>query len=43
MIYSFIKIGEKSKNQTEVNIDGQEVFMLNKGEYVKVRQRHEFK
>lgn len=32
-----LKIGEKSKNQTEVNIDGQEVFMLNKGEYVKVR------
>ncbi|KAL0138203.1 ATP-NAD kinase-like domain-containing protein [Mucor lusitanicus] len=32
-----LKIGEKSRSQTEVSIDGQEIFMLHKGEYVKVR------
>ncbi|KAG1137474.1 hypothetical protein G6F37_005872 [Rhizopus arrhizus] len=32
-----LKIGENSKNPTEVSIDGHEIFMLNKGEYVKVR------
>ncbi|CEG68987.1 hypothetical protein RMATCC62417_05140 [Rhizopus microsporus] len=32
-----LKIGENTKNPTEVSMDGQEIFMLNKGEYVKVR------
>lgn len=30
------QIGDKSRSQTEVSIDGQEIFMLHKGEYVKV-------
>ncbi|GAA5797922.1 hypothetical protein HPULCUR_003318 [Helicostylum pulchrum] len=32
-----LKIGDKSRSQIEVSIDGQEIFMLHKGEYVKVR------
>ncbi|CAO3623308.1 unnamed protein product [Mucor hiemalis] len=32
-----LKIGDKSRSQIEVSIDGQEIFMLQKGEYVKVR------
>jgi NADH kinase len=31
-----LKIGDRSRSQVEVSIDGQEVFLLNKGEYVKV-------
>ncbi|KAI8064338.1 ATP-NAD kinase-like domain-containing protein [Gilbertella persicaria] len=31
-----LKIGEKSQSEVEVSIDGQEIFMLHKGEYVKV-------
>jgi NADH kinase len=33
-----LKIGEKSRSQIEVSIDGQEIFMLHKGEYVKVNR-----
>ncbi|KAL0076591.1 ATP-NAD kinase [Phycomyces blakesleeanus] len=32
-----MKIGESSRSQIEVSIDGQEIFMLEKGEYVQVR------
>ncbi|KAI8880189.1 ATP-NAD kinase [Backusella circina FSU 941] len=31
-----LKIGDRSRSQVEVSIDGQEIFLLNKGEYVKV-------
>ncbi|KAG0183528.1 NADH kinase pos5 [Apophysomyces sp. BC1034] len=30
-------IGEASRSQIEVSVDGQEIFMLNKGDYLKVR------
>ncbi|KAL0076754.1 ATP-NAD kinase-like domain-containing protein, partial [Phycomyces blakesleeanus] len=32
-----LQIGESSRSQIEVSIDGQEIFMLEKGEYVQVR------
>ncbi|KAG0171071.1 NADH kinase pos5 [Apophysomyces sp. BC1015] len=31
------QIGEASRSQIEVSVDGQEIFMLNKGDYLKVR------
>ncbi|CAO3618656.1 unnamed protein product [Cunninghamella echinulata] len=32
-----LKIGESSRSQIEVSMDGQEIFLLNKGEYLQVR------
>ncbi|CAO3595832.1 unnamed protein product [Absidia cylindrospora] len=32
-----LKIGESSRSQTEVSMDGQEIFLLEKGEYLQVR------
>ncbi|KAI8332430.1 ATP-NAD kinase-like domain-containing protein [Chlamydoabsidia padenii] len=32
-----LKIGESSKSQVEVSMDGQEIFLLDKGEYLQVR------